>query len=378
MGGILLTVTKEGFRIPERVDSAMISDSIPNASIPMASSNPKDFAKKKRANRLAKLKQYKLDARREQWLSQVKNKGCCKEEFVVSDVTHGPPSVHLENESGHPTEKLEIKPGGKEDNYEDGLLIHHYSDSESSPLNSPTSHISSILGSNDSVTNFTGSSSSSRSSSSGNMSEEDDGGCLDDWEAMADALSATDHKQHEHNLNSGSNSPPPGQHVNGAQSESQSEITNQTVSRTASSKPKPGSGVTVVQKAPVNCWAWRPDDACRPQSLPNLSKQYSFSLNPERHVGSRGSVCGCKNVVPVPTSCPICYEDLDVTDSSFLPCLCGFRLCLFCHKRILEENGRCPGCRKQYENDPVEGEATPDGGGLTFRVARSCSMITRS
>lgn len=310
----------------------------------------------------------------------MKNKVGCNGEFIVREGIRGPPSVHLENESVPPIDKLAVSPEGKEDKYEDGMLTHHYSDSESSPLNSPISCISSILGSNDSRANFTGSSSSSssRSSSSGSMREEDDDGCFDDWEAMADAFAATDQKQHENNVNSRSNSPRPGQHASGVQSESQSEITNRTVSKTASSKPKPEIGVSVVPKAPVNCWAWRPDDACRPQSLPNLSEQCSFPMNTERHVCSRGSVWRCKNVGSVPTSCPICYEDFDFTDLSFLPCLCGFRLCLFCHKRILEENGRCPGCRKQYETGPVEGEATLGGGSLTFQLARSCSMITRS
>lgn len=49
--------------------------------------------------------------------------------------------------------------------------------------------------------------------------------------------------------------------------------------------------------------------------------------------------------------CPLCCEDLDATDLSFLPCSCGYQLCLFCHKLILEQDGRCPNCRKQY--DPV-------------------------
>nr|ABI34271.1 hypothetical protein LES1_20t00002 [Solanum lycopersicum] len=48
----------------------MVSDSIVNVAIPVASSNSRDFGKKKRANRTAKLKQSKRDARREQWLSQ--------------------------------------------------------------------------------------------------------------------------------------------------------------------------------------------------------------------------------------------------------------------------------------------------------------------
>ncbi|KAK4768106.1 hypothetical protein SAY87_003247 [Trapa incisa] len=47
----------------------MVSDSIANASITCAPS-AKDSGKKKRVHRSAKLKQYKLDVRCEQWLSQ--------------------------------------------------------------------------------------------------------------------------------------------------------------------------------------------------------------------------------------------------------------------------------------------------------------------
>ncbi|KAI3454587.1 hypothetical protein Pfo_011250 [Paulownia fortunei] len=324
----------------------------------------------------------------------VKNKGRCKEEVSGGGGTRGGPMC-LENERGMPMEKLEIKPRVEEEIYGDGLSMHHYSDSESSPSNSPTSHSSSVLGSNDSGVNFTASSrnsssSSGRSSSSssngcfcGSMSEEDEGdvgddGCLDDWEAMADALAATEDKQQGHSPNSGCGLPPSEKHAHSAQCGSQLSVTNQPCCGSDISNAKQESGGTAVQRSLVHCQAWRPDDAFRPQSLPNLSKQYSFQLNSDRHFGQGGSVWGCKNVGPVPSSCPICYEDLDCTDSSFLPCLCGFRLCLFCHKRILEEDGRCPGCRKQYDCNPVEGEATLDGGSLTFRLARSCSMITRS
>uniref|UniRef100_A0A5B7ANP6 RING-type domain-containing protein n=1 Tax=Davidia involucrata TaxID=16924 RepID=A0A5B7ANP6_DAVIN len=348
----------------------MVSDSITNVSIPMAASNAKDLARKKRANRSAKLKQCKLDARREQWLSQVKNKGCKEESNGRGG--YNVRSMHARNESDRSIENLEIKPRGEEN---DGS-IHHYSDSES-PSNSPTSHTSSVLGSNESGTNFTGSSSSSSSSSGGFCSgsitdEERDDGCLDDWEAVADALAATDDKQEQLNPNS----EPPVEYEN-AQLDSPPELTHRSASGIEISKPKPES-VGVVQRAPANGRAWRPDDAFRPQSLPNLSKQHSFPMNSDRHYGRGGHACGCKNVISAPSSCPICYEDLDLTDSSFLPCSCGFRLCLFCHKRILEEDGRCPGCRNQYNYDPIEGEATLDGGSLTFRLARSCSMTTRS
>lgn len=362
----------------------MISDSIPNASMAMASSNAKDLGKKKRANRSAKLKQCKLDARREQWLSQGKSKGGHKDE-----VSQGGSLVHLESERGREMEKLDIKPGGEEEIYGHGLSVHHFSDSESIPSNSPTSHSSSMLGSNGSGVNFSGSSrsscSSGRSSSSscndsfsGNMSEEDevdvgDDGCLDDWEAVADALAATDNKQPT--AESGSPSK-----KNEIAAESGSDVDTAikpfgTVDSSNSNGNTQSRGASL--RAQVNCCAWRPDDAYRPQCLPNLSKQYSFPLNSERHLG-RGSVWGCKNLGPIPTSCPICFEDFDGTDSSFLPCPCGFRLCLFCHKRIIEDDGRCPACRKQYEREPIEGEASLEGGSLTFRLARSCSMITRS
>lgn len=312
----------------------------------------------------------------------VKNKDGCKEEVNGGAVAREGPSMHLVNERGKPIEKLEIKTRSEEVIYVDGSSMNQYSDSESLPSNSPTSHTSSVLGSNDSALNFTASSrsssSSGRSSSSssncfcsGNMTEEDEGevqddDCLDDWEAVADALAATDNKQQECGPDTGSGSSHMKKHDNAAESGTQMV-----------SDANPESGGTAEQRATINGCAWRPDDACRPQSLPNLSKQYSFPLNSERHFG-RGSVWGCKNLGPIPTSCPICFEDLDCTDSSFLPCSCGFRLCLFCHKRILEEDGRCPGCRKQYECEPVEGEATVGGGSLTFRLARSCSMITRS
>ncbi|KAL3528272.1 hypothetical protein ACH5RR_007594 [Cinchona calisaya] len=356
----------------------MHSDSIAtNASnMPMASSNAKDFAKKKRMNRSAKLKQWKLDARREQWLSQVgidtvKNKGR-KEESTGRGID-GP--LTQVGRRVRAMEKLEIRSRGEEEN--DGGSIHHDSDSKS-PLNSPMSHTGSVLGGNDSGTNFTGSSSSSRSSSSsssggccsGSMSEEDEDGedgCLDDWEAVADALAATDEKQqlHANSLDTAS------------EDKNVARFDSQPVSSIDISKAKPGAGAS-VDRTSVNCRAWRPDDAFRPQSLPNLSKQYSFPMNSDRHYACGASVWVCKNAASTPKPCPICYEDLDFTDSSFLPCSCGFRLCLFCHKRILEEDGRCPGCRKQYNYDPVEGEATLDGGSLIYRLTRSCSMITRS
>ncbi|XP_059442584.1 uncharacterized protein LOC132174872 [Corylus avellana] len=344
----------------------MSSDSITAASVPSAA-NARDLGKKKRANRSAKLKQCKLDARREQWLSQgtAKNRGFKEEQ-------NG--GVQCGKGGNRALENLEMSSRGEDMD----RSIHQDSDLDS-PSNSPTSATSSVLGGADSSTNFTGSGSSGSSSSSssggccsGCITEdeegggEDDGDGLDDWETMADALAADEDKPQGQNPSSESESV--------AQVVSPRQVTDGTGLRDGDSKlecPKMVSG------ACGNSRAWRPDDAFRPRSLPNLSKQQSLP-NPDRHYGGGGVAWASKSVVSAPTSCPICCEDLDGTDSSFLPCLCGFRLCLFCHKRILEEDARCPGCRKPYETDPIEAEASVNGGSLTFRLARCCSMITRS
>jgi len=50
--------------------------------------------------------------------------------------------------------------------------------------------------------------------------------------------------------------------------------------------------------------------------------------------------------------CPLCLEELDATDRSFLPCPCGYQVCLLCFNHILKElNGKCPACRTPYDPD---------------------------
>ncbi|KAJ6676751.1 RING/U-BOX SUPERFAMILY PROTEIN [Salix viminalis] len=352
----------------------MASGSI-NVSIP---SIPRDFGKKKRANRSAKLKQCKLDARREQWLSQVKNKGC-KEELMGPRVS--PQQIH-EEERKNALENLQMRRrGGGVGVGEDGNgngnengSIHHDYDLDS-PLNSPTG--SSVLGGNESGTNFTASSSSSTTSGSsvgGSITEEDgeeNDNCLDDWEAMADALAANDDDNKLEN------------HFdeNNPCLELQSSLEYEPAVQLDCDLPNLGfqnENLTQERKVPPrvtpgNSRAWRPDDALRPQSLPDLPKQRSFK-NIDRHYGQGVLPWGCASGVNVPTSCPICTEDLDLTDTSFLPCSCGFQVCLFCHKKMLELDGRCPNCRELYKNDPVKVETSVRRGSLTLRLARSCSM----
>ena len=55
--------------------------------------------------------------------------------------------------------------------------------------------------------------------------------------------------------------------------------------------------------------------------------------------------------------CPLCIEPLDVTDKNFKPCPCGYQICQFCYNNIRQNpelNGRCPGCRRIYDDDNVE------------------------
>ncbi|KAI4374558.1 hypothetical protein MLD38_012539 [Melastoma candidum] len=337
----------------------MVSDSITSGSIPSAAIANDFSKKKKRVNRSAKLKQFKLDARREQWLSQGKNKGL-KEDWE--------PGQRQEEGSDQSLENLGVNRSRDEEN--DGSF-HQYSDSES-PSNSPIS-VTGGLGANHSVSKCVGSSTTSSTFScgssvgccSGSTTEVDEGDdeCLDDWEAMADALAANEKSPQNQSLGDVleiNNPTRPNSH--GPLSP---ESTNLGIE-------KSGRAHVPEQKGSR---AWRADDASRPSSLPNLSKQCSFPIT-ARQCGNGGILWG--RIPSAPSSCPICYEDLDKTDSSFLPCLCGFRLCLFCHKRILEEDSRCPGCRQPYQPDPVEAEPSLHGGSLTLRLVRSYSMVTRT
>ncbi|KAH7437370.1 hypothetical protein KP509_05G068100 [Ceratopteris richardii] len=102
----------------------------------------------------------------------------------------------------------------------------------------------------------------------------------------------------------------------------------------------------------LNSRAWRPDDVHRPSSLPNIFNQQGQHLNVSGTIQQcmQPSQIDLQDSMSGPVLCPICAEELDTTDSSFEPCICGFQLCLFCHHRIASEDGRCPGCRKCYNS----------------------------
>ncbi|KAL4458656.1 hypothetical protein ABPG75_013521 [Micractinium tetrahymenae] len=50
--------------------------------------------------------------------------------------------------------------------------------------------------------------------------------------------------------------------------------------------------------------------------------------------------------------CPLCINELDETEKAWLPCSCGYQLCLFCYDRLKTEfSNRCPNCRVEYDSD---------------------------
>ncbi|KAH8929191.1 hypothetical protein BT69DRAFT_281840 [Atractiella rhizophila] len=56
--------------------------------------------------------------------------------------------------------------------------------------------------------------------------------------------------------------------------------------------------------------------------------------------------------------CPLCLEEMDLSDLTFRPCPCGYQICRFCWHNIKENlNGRCPACRREYDEQPSQFKA---------------------
>lgn len=53
--------------------------------------------------------------------------------------------------------------------------------------------------------------------------------------------------------------------------------------------------------------------------------------------------------------CPLCLEEMDISDLNFKPCICGYQICRFCWHHIKQNlNGRCPACRREYTDETVQ------------------------
>ncbi|GAA6040659.1 hypothetical protein JCM8097_008091 [Rhodosporidiobolus ruineniae] len=53
--------------------------------------------------------------------------------------------------------------------------------------------------------------------------------------------------------------------------------------------------------------------------------------------------------------CPLCLEEMDLSDLNFKPCPCGYQICRFCYHHIKENlNNKCPACRTPYDDSTVD------------------------
>ncbi|KAK6231550.1 hypothetical protein SCA6_001623 [Theobroma cacao] len=62
-------------------------------------------------------------------------------------------------------------------------------------------------------------------------------------------------------------------------------------------------------------------------------------------------------------TCPLCAEEMDLTDQQLKPCKCGYEICVWCWHHIMEmaekdnTEGRCPACRSTYDKEKIVGMA---------------------
>ncbi|XP_044483585.1 uncharacterized protein LOC123209555 [Mangifera indica] len=62
-------------------------------------------------------------------------------------------------------------------------------------------------------------------------------------------------------------------------------------------------------------------------------------------------------------TCPLCAEEMDLTDQQLKPCRCGYEICVWCWHHIMdmaekdETEGLCPACRLPYDKEKIVGMA---------------------
>ncbi|KAJ8751531.1 hypothetical protein K2173_016764 [Erythroxylum novogranatense] len=62
-------------------------------------------------------------------------------------------------------------------------------------------------------------------------------------------------------------------------------------------------------------------------------------------------------------TCPLCTEEMDLTDQQLKPCKCGYEICVWCWHQIMDmaekddTEGRCPACRTAYDKEKIVGMA---------------------
>ncbi|XP_068668360.1 putative general negative regulator of transcription C16C9.04c isoform X4 [Aristolochia californica] len=62
-------------------------------------------------------------------------------------------------------------------------------------------------------------------------------------------------------------------------------------------------------------------------------------------------------------TCPLCAEEMDLTDQQLKACKCGYEICVWCWHHIIDiaekddTEGRCPACRTPYDKEKIVGTA---------------------
>ncbi|XP_010533428.1 PREDICTED: uncharacterized protein LOC104809223 [Tarenaya hassleriana] len=298
----------------------MVSDSVTDSSLYSGPPNLGDFTKKKRANWYSKLKQWKVDARRRQWLFHLKKGHVGEDENGV----FGTKSL-TEKKMDGPFGYLHM---GRNDEQTDDALTkwNIRSDAHSSAGSSPTS----VLTSKDPDSKSSDCFCCSEKMGEGEEEEEIYDDAFDNFEGFMDALNYFDDEDKipsPERMTADEKSP--------RMSQSSSFPDKSPLLDTKNSE-KESPKISRRKSSPKK----------NPQGKTEKSEQEQASSTQQR----------ISNTEPLP--CPICCEVMDATDLSFLPCPCGFKVCLFCHKKIVDNDGRCPSCRKDYQTSNASGEVS--------------------
>ncbi|XP_024012519.1 uncharacterized protein LOC18008534 [Eutrema salsugineum] len=284
----------------------MVADSITDSELSHGSPISRDFAMKRKANWFWKLKQWKIDARRRQWIYQWKRANAGEEE-------NGSRLRSLRDKLTDRKKASDRIITGKawsidhgERSYEFTKCDHDNNDDDLSS-SSPTS----VLKNKDSHSSKSGDDCFCCSNQIIEGEEEAFDDAYENWDDFSDALNFFD--ENEDN-------------------------------RVPLREPED-------QKADQNPNTSQRNESSSPEKLSHKDKrsEKSSSLG-NKSRGKKNKSGQQKECGDEISECPICSEDMDATDLSFLPCPCGFRLCLFCHNKINEDVGRCPACRNQYDH----------------------------
>ncbi|EOA35487.1 hypothetical protein CARUB_v10020696mg [Capsella rubella] len=277
----------------------MVADSVTDSELIHGSPVSRDISMKRKANWLCKLKQWKIDDRRKQWIYQWKRANVDEEEI----------GRRLKSLLKKLTDKKAWRIDYEEGSY--GFTKCHDVDDDddeidlvkTSSARSPTS-----------VLKSKGSVSEDCFCCSEQMTTEEEDEVFDDaydnWDGFRDALNAFDNDEDDiPQLETGD-------------LEQEEDLVPNTSQRTP-------------EKLFHKDNKYKHDASSHQKTVQRNSKKKNKRSNSGNQEGDA-------------EECPICSEVMDATDLSFQPCPCGFRICLFCHKRISENEARCPSCREQY------------------------------